>query len=115
MLTYKQAEPYVSFIADDAGSFREPAGLPCDNPTDRDWLIGWEDPGFDPCFVRVRSYLPGVHLKADEAIEYATDGLDEVYDFFGEGSGRNREPDHIIEPIVDQMSRPGLRSKRLRR
>ena len=90
------AEPLVRYIADDAGSFRKPAGLPCDNSTDRDWLIGWNQPGFNPVFVRVRSYLPGVHLDETEATELATDGLDEMYDFF---HGVPRAPDFILSPL----------------
>lgn len=94
MITHEQAEPYVSFIADDAGSFRKPAGLPCDNPTKLDWLIGWQC-GFEPLFVRVRSYLPDTHLDIEEAIELATDGLAERNWFTNEPT----EPDHILEPI----------------
>jgi len=70
----QDAERYVSFIADDALSFREPGGEDCDVPTEFDWLIGWQC-GFEPLFVRVRSYLPQIQLDEDEAIGLAISGL----------------------------------------
>lgn len=95
-MTHASPEPpdyasYVSYIADDAGSFRRPAGLPCDEPTELDVLVGWQC-GFEPLFVRVRSYL-GVEIDNDEAVELATDGLNEIGWFGAEGP---REPDYII-------------------
>ena len=91
----QDATSYVSFIADDAGSFREPADLPCDAPTDYDWLIGWQC-GFEPLFVRVRSYLPKVSLSETEAQDLAVDGLRERNWF---SNGKDTCPDYILEPI----------------
>lgn len=90
------AEPYVSFIADDAGSFRRPANLPCDTPTAYDWLIGWRCK-FRPLFVRVRSYLPEIHLNADEAVNMAVNGLAENKWFI---NGRTVIPDYIVPPEI---------------
>ncbi len=90
-MTKAQALPYVSFIADDAGSFRKPAGLPCDVIPDNAVLVGWQC-GFEPLFVAVKSYLPNVTLDRDEAIELATDGLLER-DWF---CGNARMPDYTL-------------------
>ena len=92
----ERAEKYVAFIADDAGSFRDPAGLWCDRPTDYDWLIGWQC-GFESLFVRVRSYLPEIHLDETAAIDLAIDGLQERKWF---AMGMIICPDYIIEPKV---------------
>ncbi len=93
-MTRAQALPYVSYIADDAGSFRKPTGDPADDIAQA-VLVGWQC-GFEPLFVACKSYLPGVRLDAEEAAELALDGLVEI-DWFNGLSGR--VPDYIIEPI----------------
>ena len=91
---HEWAKPYVVFIADDALSFREPLGLPCDAPTDFDWLIGWQC-RFEPQFVRVRSYLPEISLSRNDAVDLAVNGLLERKWF---ANGQDTEPDYILEP-----------------
>jgi hypothetical protein len=90
MMTKEQALPYIGYIADDAGSFRKPDGLPCDTITDATVLVGWQC-GFEPLFVAVKSYL-GAAIDSDEAVELATDGLNEI-GWFTDGP---TEPDYII-------------------
>jgi len=90
-MTRELALPYVSFIADDALSFREPAGLPCDEITPNAVLVGWQC-GFEPLFVAVKSHLSGIAIDPDEAVELATDGLIERNWF----SGEPRQPDYVI-------------------
>lgn len=90
-MTREQALPYVSFIADDAMSFRKPEGLPCDEITPNAVLIGWQC-GFEPLFVAVKSYLSGIAIQEEEAIELAMDGLTEREWF----SGESRQPDYVI-------------------
>lgn len=87
----EQALPYVSYIADDALSFRKPAGLPCDNIPDNAVLVGWQC-GFEPLFVAVKSYLDGVTIDPDEAVELAMDGLAEI-NWFADGP---KDPDYVI-------------------
>ncbi len=63
------ALPYVSFALDDALSEREPTHIP-----EHARLVGWQC-GFEPLFVAVWSYLPGVRLDDSEAEELARDFL----------------------------------------
>jgi hypothetical protein len=89
-LTKSIAMQHISYIADDGMSFRRPAGLPCDVIPDNAVLVGWEIGG-RPVFVAVKSYLPGVRLGYDEALELATDGMVES------GALRSaRLPDYVI-------------------
>jgi hypothetical protein len=70
---------YVSFAVDDAGSPRDISqGIP-----DHARLVGWQC-GFEPLYVAVWSYLPGVTLDDEEAMELATDYLVERKWFSGE-------------------------------
>lgn len=86
---------YVSFIADDALSFRESSPeLIRQCGRGPHILVGWQC-GFEPLFVLCHSYLPNTELAIDEAIELATDGLAER----GWFSDAPTEPDHIV--IVD--------------
>lgn len=92
------ADRLVTFIGDDSGSFRNPAGRPCDAPTVRDWLIGWDNlpvSGPDALFVRVRSYLPNTTLSRDEAVNIAVNGLADLRYFT---TRESTTPDHIIAP-----------------
>jgi hypothetical protein len=86
----KDAVEYVSFVVDDALSAREinPSEV---LPSDR--LVGWQC-GFEPLFVAVRSYLPDTRIDADEAVELATEYLEEKGWF--DGSSRDHEPDYIF-------------------
>lgn len=64
------ALPYVSFCITDALSV-------LDGPVpDHARLVGWQC-GFEPLFVAVYSYIPGVRLEDDEAEEIATEFLQE--------------------------------------
>lgn len=54
-------------------------------------LVGWQC-GFEPLFVAVQSYLPGIRIDDDDAIELATDFLSER-GWFGDTL---RDPDHLI-------------------
>lgn len=85
-MTREDALPYVSFAVDDALSPRRVSEMPADAV-----LVGWQC-GFEPLFVAVWSYLPGIKLDADHAAELATDLLVERKWFGGEPS----EPDYII-------------------
>lgn len=86
-MTREQALPFISYFLDDAlGDSHSLADL---RPDAR--LIGWQC-GFEPLFVAVQSYLPGVVLGDDEAIVIATDYLVER-DWFADGP---TEPDHIL-------------------
>lgn len=76
---------YVSFAVDDALSERRPEEAP-----ENARLVGWQC-GFEPFFVAVWSYLGG-QLSEDEAVELATDLLDEK-GWFSDGPC---EPDYII-------------------
>ena len=98
-MTTTQALPYVSVILDDAlsaQSVEEWQNSGAHNGNDlphRSVLVGWQC-GFEPMFVAVHSYLPGIFLDEDEATELALDYLDEKEWF--SGSSRDREPDYLI-------------------
>lgn len=70
----------VSFIADDAGSFRAPANLPCDEPTEHDILVVMRDESGLTEDVKIvyRSYL-GVPVTLDEALPMIREGLFEEF------------------------------------
>jgi len=76
-MTREQALPYISFCADDALAVRSIYDMP-----DNARLVGWQC-GFEPLFVGVWSYLPGVRLNDQEAEEIATDMLIELKWFAG--------------------------------
>ena len=113
-MTREQAIPYVSFVVDDAGSGRplgdDPhaivrpgnrssrcevsgrvAEINTEQPTYPSVLVGWQC-GFEPLFVAVHSYLD-VRLDADEAIEMATEYLEELGWFCDE---QPRHPEYLI-------------------
>jgi hypothetical protein len=92
-MTKAQALQHISVIADDSGSFRTPAGLPCDDIPTNAVLVAWDDAAVGkPLVVAVKSYLPGVTLDREVAIELAIDGLVERNWF----SGQARNPDYIF-------------------
>tara|TARA_R110002110_G_scaffold336074_2_gene546614 strand:- start:5022 stop:5282 length:261 start_codon:yes stop_codon:yes gene_type:complete len=80
------AIPYVSRYVDDALSPE-----PFDTAIPLVVLVGWQC-GFEPLFVAVRSYLPDTVIDDDEAVDLATDLLDES-EWFSNGP---TEPDYII-------------------
>jgi len=86
-MTRKQALKYVEYVLDDALSADHTlADLRSDA-----CLVGWQC-GFEPLFVAVQSYIPGVVLDADEAEEIATDYLSEI----GWFSDEPTEPDYVL-------------------
>jgi hypothetical protein len=68
-MTRNEALPYVSFALDDALAVRTGEPIP-----EHARLIGWQC-GFEPLFVAVWSYIPGVRLDDDEAEDIARDYL----------------------------------------
>lgn len=80
------ALPYVSYFVDDALSEHSANDMPSDAR-----LVGWQC-GFEPLFVAVWSYLPGVKLGAEDAADIARDLLAEKNWFAGEPT----EPDCIL-------------------
>ena len=80
-----QALPFVSFGVDDTGSIRTASEAPANAR-----LVGWQC-GFEPVFVAVWSYLD-VRIDDDEAIELATDALEERQ-WFADGPS---EPDYVL-------------------
>lgn len=77
---------FVSFAVDDALRRRSVADMPGNAR-----LVGWQC-GFEPLFVAVWSYLPGVTLDDDEAEELALDLLVERKWF----SGGPRPADYVL-------------------
>lgn len=71
-MTRKQALAYVSFVLDDSLGI-----LSLDKMEPNARLVGWEC-GFEPLFVAVQSYIPGVRIESDDAEEIATDYLSEI-------------------------------------
>ena len=86
MISREDALNYVSVGIDDAMSVRSLDTMPADAR-----LVGWQC-GFEPMFVAVWSYLPGVTLEDSEAEEIARDYLIEIKWFSGEPT----EADFII-------------------
>jgi hypothetical protein len=86
-MTRTQALPYVAYVLDDALAVYPVTDMVC-NAT----LVGWQC-GFEPMFVAVQSYLPGVRIDADEAEEIAADYLREIK-WFGVDA---RDADYVIE------------------
>lgn len=86
MMNREQALPYIAHVLDDALS---PDHRLAELRTDAR-LIGWQC-GFEPLFVAVQSYIPGIVLDDDEAIEIATDYLMERGWLKGP-----TEPDYVI-------------------
>lgn len=89
-MTRDDAIPYVSFVVDDSLNGREIGADQHATIRADSRLIGWQC-GFEPLFVAVHSYL-SVRLDDDEAIELATDYLEER-GWFADGP---TEPDHVI-------------------
>jgi len=69
IVTREQALPYVTACVDDALAVRSIDEMP-----DNARLVGWQC-GFEPLFVAVWSYLPGIELEDSEAEEIARDYL----------------------------------------
>ena len=86
MISREDALQYVHVCIDDAMAVQSLDSMPADAR-----LVGWQC-GFEPLFVAVWSYLPGLKLDDDEAAEIATDYLAEIKWFSGEPT----EPDYII-------------------
>ena len=102
----EDAVPYVGYVVDDALCGRELGADPHaivreggdDSLPSRERkgfeyasrLVGWQC-GFEPMFVAVHSYLD-VHVEDDEAIDMASDYLQEI----GWFSGEVTEPDFVI-------------------
>lgn len=82
-----QAIPYVAYALDDTGAPRNVSDMPANAR-----LVGWQC-GFEPLFVAVWSYLPGVTLDAGDAEETAADFLEERGWFSPTGP---RDADYII-------------------
>ena len=82
----EDAIPYISRYVDDALSEREAKDMPAGAR-----LVGWQC-GFEPMFVAVWSYLPGVEVDDDSAMEIATELLVEKGWFPDEPT----EPDYLI-------------------
>ena len=85
----EQALNYVSCGVDDAAHIYDAGAARTQAPHAR--LVGWQC-GFEPVFVAVWSYLPGVRLDDDSAAELAMDALSERNWFDGEPT----EPDYIL-------------------
>ena len=82
------ALPYVGYCVDDSlNSFEGAEATIPDNAR----LVGWQR-GFEPLFVAVWSDL-GCRLEDDDAIDIATDLLDEMGWF---GDEMPCEPDYVI-------------------
>jgi hypothetical protein len=84
-VTREQALPYIGYCVDDALSEHPVTHFPA-----KATLVGWQC-GFEPMFVAVWSYLD-VKLDADEAIDIATDLLEEKRWF----ACYRREPDYVL-------------------
>lgn len=76
-MTRDQAIPYVAYLLDDGLSVH-----PLTDMLPNARLVGWQC-GFEPLFVAVQSYLPGIRLDDDEAEEIAADYLAEIKWFAG--------------------------------
>ncbi len=87
--------PYVSFVVDDSLAGRSLGQDLHAEVKDHSWLIGWQC-GFEPLFVAVHSYLPGVTLDCDDAIQLAVDYLQER-EWFTDNENPP-EPDYVISP-----------------
>ena len=86
MISREDAMHYVSVGVDDGLSVRSLDEMPADAR-----LVGWQC-GFEPMFVAVWSYLPGLVLTDEEAADIAVEYLCEMKWFSGEPT----EPDFII-------------------
>lgn len=86
--TRKSALQYCSALLDDSLNVR--SGISGEVRDDA-VLVGWQC-GFESMFVAVQSYLPGVTLSEEDAVEIAKDWLKEVEWFSGEPT----DPDYII-------------------
>jgi|SRR5262252_5877549 len=95
----ENAIEYVSMIIDDALGAYSPDSEFAQHPdrtgiVDSDTLIGWQC-GFEPMFIAVRSYLPGVVIDWEEAEDLAIDYLTEKKWFSPDRL--EREADYIFE------------------
>lgn len=91
-MTREMAIPYISYVLNDALN-----DLPISALQNNATLVGWQC-GFEPLFVAVQSYLPDTIVDADEAIEIATDWLEEI-DWFSDVENEDenyRDPDYVI-------------------
>jgi hypothetical protein len=96
MLNAHHLLEYVAWVVDDAGCGRHPGADEHAKVTKYSTLVGWQC-GFEPLVVAVNSYLPGVMIEADEAVDLATDLLDEKR-WFSDGPV---VPDFVFEAPLD--------------
>ena len=89
VITRAQARSFVCCAVDDALSARHLHKIP--NPDTNVRYVGWEC-GSGPKFVAVWSYLPNVQVSDEEAVDLATDRVDE-YEWF---TNDRRKPDYIL-------------------
>lgn len=80
---------YVGHALDDSGIPHDRRDIPANAR-----LVGWQC-GFEPMFVAVWSYLPGVWLDDCDAEELATDYLQEL-GWFAERDSDSRPADYVI-------------------
>ena len=76
--------PFIKFVIDDAGAAftmrmldKYTADLQLRVLTHAR-LVGWTRLGNDPVVIAVRSYLPGITLEVDAAVELAIDWMQEI-------------------------------------
>ncbi len=89
------AIPYISFGVDDTGQPYDRSAALVAVPHAR--LVGWQC-GFEPLFVAVWSYLPGVTLDDGEAEAIARDLLEERGWFGTDSNDSNdsRPADYVL-------------------
>ncbi len=86
-MTRAQSLPYLAYVLDDGLSPHPLSDLKANAR-----LVGWQC-GFEPLFVAVQSYLPGVLLDESDAEEIAIDYLLEIGWF---ADSTRTEPDYVI-------------------
>ncbi len=94
-MTREQAIPHILYCVDDALADRSLSDMPANAR-----LVGWQC-GFEPLFVAVWSHLSDTQGNLDriddnDAVEIATDLLDEEKWFATDLLREHREPDYII-------------------
>ena len=82
---------YAGYVVDDALSGRKYGADQYAKCHTNSRIIGWQC-GFEPMLVIVNSYLSDVEIETDEAIELATDYLEEI-NWFSDGA---TDPDIVI-------------------
>ena len=94
-MTHTQAIPYVSFVVDDSLNGRELGADIHSVVNSQSTLVGWQC-GFEPLFVAVNSYLPGVIIGEAEAEEIATDYLIERRWLIPDEADEIKQADYVI-------------------